>query len=434
MNRTLIPGARTGSVRIPASKSEAHRWMILAALGQRETVMLADGISKDIEATAACLRALGARMERCGEKEGRSGYRIFPIPRNVASEKEGLDEKPCILPCGESGSTLRFLLPVVCALGRKAVFRMEGRLPERPLVPLDRELTRFGAKIEKKGDCLWVSGRLQPGSYCLPGDISSQYISGLLMALPLLEGESCLTVTGPIESAGYIAMTEEALHQAGIQIKKAGNVYTVPGNQRSRLPSEVHAEGDYSGAAFFLCMGAFSKNGITVHGLRRDSLQGDRMVLKMLSELGAEVMVSEESVTVRRGRLTGCRIDAAQIPDLIPVLSVVAAAAEGETRIINAGRLRMKESDRLSSTAEMLSALGAFVTEEKEGLCIVGSPVLRGGASVNPQNDHRIAMAAATAASICTAPIEIQEGHCVEKSYPNFWADLEALKIEEKNV
>ena len=434
MKRAVKPGARTGSVRVPASKSEAHRLMILAALGQQETVVLADGISKDIEATAACLRALGAQIEKYHEEEGQSGYRIVPIPQNEVAENEASEGERCLLPCGESGSTLRFLLPVVCALGKKAVFRMEGRLPERPLAPLDRELMRFGAEIEKKGEFLSVSGRLRAGAYCLPGNISSQYISGLLMALPLLEGESSLTVTGPIESAGYIAMTEEALCLADIRMEKTGNVYAIPGGQRSRLPLEVRAEGDYSGAAFFLCMGALSKNGITVQGLRQNSLQGDRAVLNVLSEFGAEVTVSEDAVTVRKKRLTGCRIDAAQIPDLIPVLSVVAAAAEGETQIINAGRLRIKESDRLSSTAEMLTVLGARVIEEEEGLRICGCPLLPGGASVNPHNDHRIAMAAAAAASICAAPVEIQGSRCVEKSYPDFWEDLETLKIEEKCI
>ena len=260
-----------------------------------------------------------------------------------------------------------------------------------------------------------------------PGDVSSQYISGLLMALPRLPGESTLAVTGRLESAGYIAMTEDALRLSGIRLQKSGRTYTIPGGQTARLPARCRVEGDWSNAAFFLCMGALSPAGVTVTGLASNSPQGDRAVLDVLRRFGADVRETQDTVTVRRGALHGVTIDAAPIPDLIPVLSVVAALADGQTQIVNAVRLRLKESDRLESTAAMLRALGAQVEMHDSGLTITGRKMLTGG-TVDPQHDHRIAMAAATAACGCTAPVTVRDRTCIEKSYPRFWTDLSALK------
>ena len=246
------------------------------------------------------------------------------------------------------------------------------------------------------------------------------------MALPRLAGESTLIVTGGLESAGYIAMTEDALRLSGIRLKKDARTYTVPGGQTAQLPAQCRVEGDWSNAAFFLCMGALSPAGITVTGLAAASSQGDRAVLEVLRRFGADVHAQPDAVTVRRGALHGITIDAAPIPDLIPVLSVVAALAGGETQIVNAARLRLKESDRLESTAAMLRALGAQVTVRADGLTVCGRPALTGG-TVDPQHDHRIAMAAAAAACGCTAPVTVQDRACTDKSYPRFWADLAAL-------
>lgn len=415
MNQTVSPGPRTGSVRIPASKSQAHRLLICAALGAQPVVLRCDGVSADIAATARCLRALGADIT----DDGAGTFRIVPIAGEMPAHAD--------LFCGESGSTLRFLLPVVGALGADVTFHMEGRLPERPLSPLDAVLTAHGMTIRRDGALLHVGGRLQPGDYALPGDVSSQYISGLLMALPRLPGESTLAVTGKLESAGYIAMTEDALRLSGIRLQKQARTYTIPGGQTAHLPAQCHVEGDWSNAAFFLCMGALSPAGVTVTGLASDSSQGDRAVLDVLCRFGADVRETQDAVTVRRGALHGITIDAAPIPDLIPVLSAVAALADGETQVVNAARLRLKESDRLESTAAMLRALGAQVTEHDSGLTITGRKVLTGG-TVDPQHDHRIAMAAATAACGCTAPVTVRDCVCTDKSYPRFWTDLSALK------
>ena len=414
MNQTVLPGPRTGSVRIPASKSQAHRLLICAALGAQPVTLRCDGISADIAATVRCLRALGADIT----DDGAGTLRIVPIAGKMPEHAD--------LFCGESGSTLRFLLPVAGALGADVTFHMEGRLPQRPLSPLDAVLTAHGMTLRRDGALLHAGGQLRPGDYALPGDVSSQYISGLLMALPRLAEESTLTVTGGLESAGYIAMTEDALRLSGICLQKDARTYTVPSGQTAQLPAQCRVEGDWSNAAFFLCMGALSPAGITVTGLAAASSQGDRAVLEVLRRFGADVHAQPDAVTVRRGALHGITIDAAPIPDLIPVLSVVAALADGETQVVNAARLRLKESDRIESTAAMLRALGAQVTVRADGLTVCGRPALTGG-TVDPQHDHRIAMAAAAAASGCTAPVTVQDCTCTDKSYPRFWADLAAL-------
>lgn len=414
MNKTILPGARTGEVHIPASKSQAHRMLLCAAMGENEVTLRCRGLSKDILATVACLKALGASVDAEGE--------VLHL-RPVSAPPPGL----CPLPCGESGSTLRFLLPLVGVLGASAVFEREGRLPERPIEPLRRELCRNGMDIRSDGARLSCSGQLRPGAFSLPGNISSQYISALLMTLPLLEGESTLHMEGALESAAYVAMTEEVLRLGGVRTEKTGYGYRIPGGQRCRFAPELSVEGDYSNAAFFLCAGALSERGIRVTGLDPQSRQGDRAIVPLLEEMGAQVASDGSSVTVKRAALHGITIDASPIPDLIPVLSVVAAAASGETRVIHAQRLRLKESDRLHSTTQMLRALGAEAEELPDGLVIRGGRTLAGG-TVDACGDHRIAMSAAVAGGICRGAVTICGSECVQKSYPDFWTDFQQLK------
>ena len=418
MKRELLPGFRTGEVSIPASKSQAHRLLIAAALGTGETELLCAGLSRDIAATADCLRALGASIETDGER-----LRIQPIRTKPEGER--------LLRCGESGSTLRFLLPVVGALGVRAVFLREGRLPRRPLAPLDGELRAHGMTLEEDGALLRCAGQLEPGDYTIPGDVSSQYISGLLLALPLLNGESRLAVTGKLESAAYVTMTEDAQRLAGITVVKHNSVYIIQGNRRGRLPASLRVEGDWSNAAFFLALGALSPAGMRVTGLNGASAQGDRAVLEILRGFGAEIEENGGEIRIRRGGLRAQTIDAAPIPDLIPVLSVVAALAEGETRVVNAARLRLKESDRLATTAALLTGLGAEVTELPDGLVIRGKPQLEGGEAC-AAGDHRIAMSAAVAASGCRRIVCLDGAESVAKSYPAFWDDFDSLKREEQ--
>ena len=418
MNRAVMPGELHGTFRAPASKSHAHRLLICAALGKTPVTVFCDTFSDDILATIDCLCAMGAKISVDGSK-----ISVSPVFENP--KPNGL----CNLKCRESGSTLRFLLPVVGALGLTAVFELEGRLPERPLHPFDTVLQSRGMNISQQGAKLFVSGQLTPGTFRLPGNVSSQYFSGLLFALPLLDGESCLEVEGPLQSAKYLEMTQKAVLRSGVQLAKTETGFQIPGRQAYRLPSNLSAEGDWSGAAFFLCAGALSERGILAEGLDICSTQGDKAVLDILRQFGAEVSVTDSGVFVRKNQLHGITIDAGPIPDLIPAVAAVAAFADGKTTITNAARLRLKESDRLHTVAETIHALGGCAEELPDGLVITGKPRLKGG-TADSFGDHRIAMLAAVLASGCETEVTVQNAACTSKSYPNFWETLDALKGE----
>ena len=417
MNQTILPGPRTGRVTVPASKSYAHRYFIAAALGRAPVTIHCRGVCEDIRATIASLQALGAGIRETAPEV----YEVTPL----SAPPKG----PCVLPCAESGATLRFLLPLVGALGINAVFHREGRLPQRPLEPLLTELARHGVATAADGCDLYCWGQLRSGNYVLPGDVSSQFVSALLLALPLLPGDSTLTLTSPPESAPYIAMTQEVLAAAGISLRRVGHSYLISGGQRYQLSAELTVEGDWSSAAFFLCAGALSREGITVEGLSLSTRQGDSAILPLLRQMGAEVDISPGCVTVRKGRLRAADIDARPIPDLIPPLSILAATAEGESHIQNARRLRYKESDRLRGIASLLASLGGCVSLLEDGLTIRGVSPLRGG-TVDPMGDHRLAMSAALAALAADAPVTVRGADCAGKSYPTFWADFQSLKGE----
>ncbi len=422
MKVTVSPGGRGGTIAAIPSKSQAHRLLICAALADRPTRLLSMGDSKDITATMDCLSALGAAFHREGDQ-----VTVIPLDR---------DRLPaaCNLPCGESGSTLRFLLPVVCALGVEGTFQLEGRLPQRPLAPLDQALLDHGALLDRPAPrLLRVRGQLKPGAYAMPGNISSQYVSGLLFALPLLEGKSVLTVTGHVESADYIAMTLRAAGAFGMTPLRTGWTFTIPGPLPCRSPGELSVEGDWSNAAFWLCAGALPGGEITVTGLDAHSLQGDQQIWDLLARMGARCQRTAAGFTVREGERRAIEIDAAPIPDLIPALAAMAAVSRGTTVVTNAGRLRLKESDRLAAVAQTLNALGANITETKEGLMIQGVQQLSGG-RVDAWGDHRIAMMAAVAAAACKGKVTITGAQAVQKSYPRFWDDLETLgdKIERE--
>ena len=412
--KIIPPGKRMGTVKIPSSKSVVHRLLICAALGSSPVRIGFDGLSKDIAATASCLQALGTGITV--EKSA-----ITVQPNSIAAGD-------VFLPCGESGSTLRFLLPVAGVLGAKGCFHMEGRLPERPMHPFEELLRLHGMEVTREGSALHFGGKLRSGDYPLAGDISSQYFSGLLMALPLAEGGSRVLPEGRLESEGYIQMTEDALALAGIKFSKpAETAWEIPGRQQFALPSSLSAEGDWSNAAFFLCMGALSEKGVSVCGLNPSSSQGDRAVLEILRCFGAEILESSSEagvVTARRGALRPTVIDASSVPDLVPVLAILSCGAVGETRITHAQRLRMKESDRLAATAKLISDLGGNAEELPDGLVIHGTGSLLGGMA-ETCNDHRIAMSAAVAACLCREPVTVQGAQCVEKSYPAFWDDFE---------
>jgi 3-phosphoshikimate 1-carboxyvinyltransferase len=357
MDVRVYPSKLKGTIEAIPSKSVAHRALICEFLaGESGTVRYGGFTSKDIEATCDCL-------------------------------KELKKESP-VLRVGESGSTYRFLIPIVAALNKKAEWVLEGRLPERPLLPLFEEL---------------VQGKpLTSGVYKLNAGISSQFISGLLFALPLLDGDSEIRLKGKLESAPYIDLTIDMLKKFKIKVEFKKSVFYIRGNQKYTSPGIIEVEGDWSNAAFWLIVG------VTVTGLNMKSKQGDRAVWEIIKKYKNS-------------------IDAADIPDLIPILSVKAAAMKRTTTIYNAARLRLKESDRLSTVTKMLSTLGANIEEKPDGLIIHGGVRLNGG-TVSSYNDHRIAMSAAiAAATVCTKPVIIQGAEAVEKSYPHFFEDFQEL-------
>ena len=396
MNIIITPSTLRGTLEAPPSKSHAHRLMTAVALaGKKNSESLCT--SEDTRATFRCLNEL---------------------------------HDGGILDCGESGTTLRFLLPVASALGINAEFIGHGRLPERPMSALTDALRENGAVISADNLPIKVSGQLHPGVFRVPGNISSQFISGLLFALPLLDGDSEIVIEGKRESVGYIDMTLDTLRSFSINIEETQSGYKIKGPQKYIEPDSPRVQGDWSNAAPFLCMGALSHSGVAVTGLNPESVQGDRAIIQILRELGAEVDVHGDRVSVRRRTLHGAVIDAAMIPDIIPALAALCASADGETRIINAGRLRLKESDRLGGTARLLRALGADARVDGDSLIIRGRPELSGG-TAETESDHRMAMAAAVAACACRGAVTVTDPGCVKKSYPGFWDDLSSLEADK---
>ena len=575
-----IPG---GTVSAIPSKSHAHRLLIAAALSKSPVHLVCPVTSKDIDATAECMRALMADVRRtedgflvCGqnchsEGEDTSAIHRQDVPsegdgvtathrqdvpsegdgadaihrQHVPSEGDGADAihrqdvpsegdgvtathrqdvpsegdgadgtSAAILHVGESGSTLRFLLPVLGALGRSAELHMQGRLSQRPLSPLYEEMCRHGVTLSPQGsNPLQIRGQLSAGTYVIDGGVSSQYITGLLFALPLLPGDSRLVITGKLESRPYVDITLQVLREFGISVRcmepfhdreypDASVLFEVPGNQTYRPGGEagetdrtrkeagetdgtrkktgetdgtrkeaeeaaeiicapkdpkdyrkIRVEGDWSNAAFFLAAGALLESPVTVTGCNLQSSQGDKAIVRLLQDFGADIRESSDEhgsfdpqkkagladISVCCGKpqgiLHGIDIDAAHIPDLVPILSVVAACAEGTTTIRNIQRLRIKESDRVATVLEMLKNLGCnaiLVTDPElpsgEALQITGQPYLRGG-TVSSHNDHRIAMAAAIASLRCREPVIIQDPMAVRKSYPGFYEDLAKILL-----
>lgn len=389
----IRPGRLRGAVRAVTSKSCAHRAIIAAALADAPTELVMDAPGRDLEATIRCLRALGAGVEQAN-----GIWRVTPLR---PPEEARLD-------CGESGSTLRFLLPVAAALGVRAEFTGEGRLPLRPHAPLAGALRRHGVSVSADAPPMRVCGVPSGGEYSLPGDVSSQFATGLLLALPLLKEDSRVTFASPIESESYVRLTAAMLARFGVRAVCEAEGWLVPGGQTYRSPGRLAVEGDWSAAAFWLAANA-AGGAVSVEGLDDASAQGDRIAPEVFRAL-------------RGGNAV---IDAADIPDLVPPLAAAAASLPGRTRITRAGRLRFKECDRLAALAEGLSALGARVRETADGLEIEGGPLR--GARVKGCRDHRVVMALAVAALSAEGETVVEDAEAVDKSYPDFWKDFTAL-------
>ena len=378
MDITIYPKKLKGRVTAIPSKSQAHRLMICAAFADGPTTLLCPETNRDIEATADCLRALGADIRRT-----ENGYIIIPAEHIPSG---------AYLNCCESGSTLRFMLPIVGALGVKATIKMEGRLPQRPLSPLWEEMERMGCHLSRPtSNTILCEGQLKPGAYSIAGNVSSQFITGLMFALDLLPGDSTLTITEKIESAPYIDMTKKVLELFG---------------KDRHSPGTISVEGDWSNGAFFLAAQALG-NDVTVTNLDPESAQGDTAVAFWLPKLKEH-----------------CTICAADIPDLVPILSVAAACGKGAV-FTDIQRLRLKESDRVASVMEMMKNLGGKAESTEDTLTIYGTGL--SGGTVSSFNDHRIAMSAAIAATMCSNSVTILGAECVQKSYPRFWEEYVRL-------
>lgn len=407
MNMTVRPAFLQGKIDIIPSKSHLHRLLIASALCGSDTFISGSSDAKDIDATVQCLNALGANIRREA-----NGFCVSPI----AFKGEAT------LDCGESGSTLRFLLPVAAALGGKYVFTGKGRLSERPISELSDALFQGGVKVSSSWPYT-LEGKLKSVEYKVRADISSQYITGLLFALPLLENDSHIITEGAEVSSGYTAITIDVLKAFSVRIEKTSYGYFVKGGQKYISPKHMKAEGDWSNAAFWLCAGAINGD-ITVSGLHLSSFQGDKAILSLLKEMGADISVSESSVRVKKSNLTAVEIDAENIPDLVPVLAATAAYAKGTTIIKNVSRLRLKESDRIETVMSLLSALG-IRSEYNGSLYIIGGKVY--GGSINGANDHRIVMSAFVAALGAEGLVTITDTEAAGKSYPAFIEEYKRL-------
>ncbi len=407
-----IPGGGSlrGTVNIPPSKSAAHRAMLCAALAAGKSVLSPIELSNDMKATINAVTALGAKVQLCGDTltiEGIGGH--FGDASN----------EPVDVNCIESGSTLRFIIPIACAAGINGRFIGEGTLVTRPIGLYNELLPKAGVECHSEGGLpLVCRGKLQFGRYEMPGDISSQFITGMLIALPLCEGDSRIVLTTPLQSAAYVDMTVSCMADFGVKVEPTGNGWFIPGGQKY-LPKAYTVEGDWSHAGFFLAAGALGSE-LTLRGLRLDSVQGDRAAVALFRGFGAEISVCDGEILVRKNRLQAQRINAQQIPDLVPCLAICAALCEGTTVIDHAERLRIKESDRLTSTAAMIHSLGGNAQVTDDGLIIQGVKRLKGGV-VDGFRDHRIVMSAAVGALCADGEVAVTTPYSVNKSYPSFF-------------
>lgn len=416
----VYPKRINGEVKIPPSKSMAHRAVICAALSDGLCKVRNIDYSDDIIATIEAMKALGAVITKKDEYLEVIGIKSSDnkINNSISSER--------IIDCNESGSTLRFLVPIASLFEGVNRFVGRGNLGKRPLDTYYKIFDDQKIKYSYKEGILDLKteGKLKSGEFKVKGNISSQFITGLLFTLPLLDGDSKITITTEMESKGYVDLTLSAIKDFGVEIINNNyEEFIIKGNQTYNS-RDYRVEGDYSQAAFFLCADAIS-NEVVVNDLKLDSLQGDKEVIDILERMGVKIENKDNGIIgMANSQLNSTIIDGSQCPDIIPVVSLVAALGKGTTEVINAGRLRIKECDRLAAVASELNKLGAKITEKEDGLIIEGVSKLKGGCSVWSHKDHRIAMTLAIASTVCEEPIVIRDYECVSKSYPEFWNDF----------
>lgn len=411
----IKPNKLSGNINIPPSKSLCHRAIICAALSSGESIIDNVIFSDDINATCHGMKILGSKIDFIGENsltiKGSSSYRL---------NGETID-------CKESGSTLRFLIPISMVNETNVIFNGRGKLVSRPLDTYYRIFMEQNIKYTNNNGSLplELEGQLKSGVFEVEGNISSQFISGLLFTLPLLKGDSKIVILNDLESKGYVDLTIDMLRKFGIEIiNDKYKEFLIKGNQRY-INKDYRVEGDFSQAAFWLVAGILGQD-IESYDLNINSLQGDKVIIDLIKDMGGDLTLDDNLIITKKSNTKGITIDAAQCPDIVPILAVLAALSKGETRIINAARLRIKESDRLKAISTELNKLGADVKELEDGLIINGKESLTGGI-VDSWNDHRIAMALAIASIKCTSDVTITSSDAVKKSYPHFWEDFKSL-------
>lgn len=396
MDLRITPAFLGGKINVPPSKSISHRALIAAALARGESTVENLLDCADTDATIGALTALGAKIEYNGSSAKISG---ITVPNKCAE-----------INCRESGSTLRFMIPVAAALGANSEFQGAGKLPERPITPFFELLPEHGVEFLTEKMPYRISGRLTGGDFAIAGNISSQFITGFLMAFPLT-GENCkIDITTKLESKGYVDLTIDVMERFGVHVEEAGNSYLIAKNSAYK-PCNFSVEADLSQAAFFLVANAIGSD-ISIKGINPNSRQGDREILDIVQKFGKNCAPFS--------------VDASQIPDLVPILTVLACFADGVSEITGCQRLRIKECDRLAAISEELNKLGAKVEIIGDILKITGVKELHGG-ECDAWNDHRIAMSLAVASTRCTAPVIIRGAECVSKSYPHFFEDFKML-------
>lgn len=414
MSLRIQPRQLQGKVHIPPSKSMAHRAIICASLARGRSVISNVQYSKDIEATISAMKALGTMIFQHDDYLEIDGTTTFM--RNNGE-----------IDCHESGSTLRFMIPISLVQPSNFHFKGEGRLGKRPLDVYYQifEKQNIGYLYKENVLDLYVMGQLHAGTFEIAGDVSSQFISGLLFALPLFPQDSRIVITSPLQSKGYVDLTIQMLQHYGIFV--INNHYQeliIPGGQHYHA-RDYEVEGDFSQAAFYLVAGALG-NDVTLEGLNFQSKQGDKVVIDILEKMGCQFKQVENSCQITCSSLQGTVIDGSQCPDIIPIIAMACAQAKGKSVIQNIERLRIKECDRLKATVDMIVQLGGQAIEHQDSMEIIGVEKLKGG-EVTSSHDHRMAMSAAIMSSVCEGDVVIDDRQCVEKSYPDFWEDFKSL-------
>lgn len=408
----ISPKKLSGTVVVPASKSDSHRSIICASLAAGESKIDNMYKSDDVKATINGMSLLGASIKSRDNNLFIRGIDFF-------------SNKNIIIDCNESASTLRFLIPIAASLGINAKFIGKGKLPKRPIDVYLDILPKHSVKCKYYNELpLEIQGKLHPGEFEVPGNVSSQFISGLLFALPILYGDSTVKLTSRLESEPYVDMTINTINKFGVQIKKISNGYKIPGKQKYK-PCDYRVERDFSQAAFFIAAGIIGES-IKINGLNEHSLQGDLKSIEIFKKFGADIEWKKNGLLVNPSKTHGIEIDASQVPDLVPILAVVASFSEGITKIVNAARLRIKECDRLTAISTSLNNLGANIKETSDGLIINGVNNLNSG-TVDSFNDHRITMALAIASIRCNGTVTITNAQSINKSYPSFFEDFNSL-------